>query len=139
MGVDVEMKARLLLPMDEVAFIELRDAFRAEFPDEYALDHARYPDLSFERDDSSTLVLDTLHRFYGVGYERGHWPLIQQMGDWLAVHLGEQAQLRYGSDSGSTDWESLQPWAEARAELAAHWAAHGNEPYRNYFRSAGAA
>lgn len=133
MGVDVEMKARLLVPLQNAEFIELRDAFRSEFPDEYAPDHARYPDLAIDRHEPSILVLETLHRFYGIGYERGAWPEIRRMGDWLAIHLGERAELRYGSDSGCTDWAALQAWAEARAELDVHWEAHGNEPYRKHF------
>lgn len=130
MGVDVEMKARLREPLTADEFEDLRDNFRETFPDQYAVEGARYPDLVLRDLEPGVLVLETLHRFYGIGYERGHWPEIQRIGDWLAVRLGERAELRYGSDSGYTDWASLTPWAEARAENAAHWEAQGNEPYR---------
>lgn len=137
MGVDVVMKARFREPpMSGEAFDDLRRAFAVRWPpDEYYSDKDhRYPDLGFdEYEPVQTIEVKTLSRYYGKGYERGHWPEIREMGDWLMTTLGETAEVRYGGDTAS-EWEYLTPWPQVRAENEAHWEQFGNEPYRAYFK-----
>lgn len=134
MGINVEFHARPfgIFTDDEVA--EIREAFIAEMPFDFETNGRRYPDFGWdEYTDEPTLSVRTLHRYYGIGYERGDWPFIRRMGDWLALHLGERAELRYGGDCDD-GWDELRPWAEVRSELDAHWQRYQKEPYRAYFR-----
>lgn len=141
MGVDVEMKVRTHRPLTDGELNDVRSKFIERFPEvEWETERGdRYPDL--ERDEwaagGQVVALRTLQRFYGAGYERGHWPTIREMGDFLAVVFGETGEVRYGGDCGDTDWEALQPWADARAECEPLWEEFGNEPYRAYFRRFG--
>ena len=134
MGVDVEIKARPVGPTGLAEPLDtLREKFRATFAVEHDFDERRYPDLAWDDyDPVPTLEVRTLMRYYGPGYERGHWPDIKAMGDWLANTLGDSAEVRYGGDSAD-EWDELTPWPEARAECEAHWQAHANEPYRRAF------
>ncbi len=137
MGVDVEMKAKYADPPTDEEVAELDTAIRVVFGTDWTShDGTLWPGIYRDRYDTAVVCLRTMSRFYGRGYERGHWPAIKSWGDWLAVALGERAQLRYGSDSGETDWEALTPWAAVRAENDPWWDEHGNEPYRAYFRPA---
>lgn len=138
MGVDVVLKARLHEPpMDADAFDELQMAFRERWPCDPIWDKPgdpRYPDLGFdEYEPVQTIEVKTLDRYYGVGYERGPWPEIREMGDWLALALGETAEVRYGGDTAD-EWEFLTAWPEVRKENDAHYEAVGHEPYRAIFR-----
>jgi hypothetical protein len=133
MGVDVEFKARTTGQLPEpVATLAAR--FREAMPFEYEVGGQRYPDLTWdEYDPIPTLEVHTLMRYYGPGYERGHWPSIRAMGDWLAEALDGVSEVRYGGDSAD-EWEELTPWAEARAECETCWDRFGNEPYQAAMR-----
>lgn len=139
MGVDVVIKARLHQPpMGPEAFDDLQRAFRERYPadDYYSDKDYRNPDLGFdEYEPAQTIEVSTFWRYYGKGYERGPWPEIKEMGDWLAMMLGETAEVRYGGDSAD-EWEYLTPWPEVRTENDAHYEAVGHEPYRAMFRRA---
>lgn len=133
MGVDVEMKVRLSVPVSDEAFADVSRRFRDAFP---AIMEGsdrggawRYPELVRRGDE---VALSTVHRYYGEGYERGDWPDIRRMGDWLAVAFGELGELRYGGDV-DPEYESLEPWASARATIESHWRRVGHLPYRGTF------
>jgi len=134
MGIDVEFKARPFDPMTDVEFEDLRARFLEAMPLDVNFGDRRYPDLRWDKYDRiPTIEVATLERYYGPGYERGRWPAIKAMGDWLAVNLGERAELRYGSDV-AYEWEQLTQWATARAECDSHWEQYENRPYREFFQ-----
>ena len=105
MGVDVVFKAR---PQPSLS--------REQFEDVQRRFCEAYPDLNAEGDD----------RYYGIGYERGYWPQIREMGNWLAANI--PGEVRYGADTAD-EWEYLRPWPEVLEELDAHWEQHENRPY----------
>ena len=123
MGVDSVFKARPFTVMSAPAYRELRDAFHAAFPDELSdADGHRWPHMCWDDcEPEPTIEVVCMERYYGPGYERGHWPDIKKMGDWLAVRLGELAELRYGGDSAD-EWEGLRQWGKVRGENDALWA-----------------
>jgi hypothetical protein len=132
-GADVTMKARPFGPMTADEFDDLRSRFIEVMPVEFELEDVRYPDLRWnEYEPVPTIEVATCRRYYSPGYERGHWPDIKAMGDWLALNLGERAELRYGSDY-SYEWEYLSsPWADARTENDLWWEQFENRPYREF-------
>lgn len=135
MGVDVVLKARLREGViDAETFETLRSAFREKWPKDEFMDFGDhfYPDLGFdEYEPVQTIEVKTLWRYYGKGYERGPWPDIREMGDWLATMLGETAEVRYGGDTAD-EWEFLTPWPDARAENDPWWAEHETRPYHEF-------
>jgi hypothetical protein len=133
MGVDVEFKARFHEPPSKELLDDLLAAFREAWPaDAYYSDKGyRLPDLEWTEDDGvRTLECCTLSRYYAPGHERGPWPEIRAMGDWLAVRLGELAEVRYGCDS-DPEWENAKPWPDARRENDRHWAEFENRNLRD--------
>jgi hypothetical protein len=137
MGVDVVFKARPFTPLPSPAYRELRAAFHEAFPDDMPEETARFPAMRWDEfEPVPTIEVISTARYYGPGYERGHWPNIKEMGDWLAIRLGELAELRYGGDSAD-EWECLRPWGEVRSENDALWDEHGNEPYDAFWRNRG--
>jgi len=67
--------------------------------------------------------------FYGPGYERGDWPNISGVLDWLQGRFGEKATVLYGGDCGNIP-EDLRQWTpEHKAEIWEHFIEHGHRPY----------
>lgn len=130
MGVDIVIKGRTAEPLTTAEYERLRDRFREQFPDEsHRPGDYRFPDLVWdETEPVPTLSIQALDRYYGPGYERGHWPTIRDMGDWLTVQLGESGEVRYGADTND-EWECLWRWVDCRTEISDHWTMYGNEPY----------
>lgn len=128
MGVDAEMKVRACEPITDDDLLALQAAFREKFP----IDSHGNPPYPWIGRDCTPLVLSVrmLDRYYGPHYERGDWDYLRSMGDWLMLRFGESAEVRYGSDSGPTDFPSLQPWPDARRENDEHYAKLGHLPYR---------
>lgn len=82
----------------------------------------------FSRQDhmvaEATHEVDVPYRFYGVGYERGPWPLIAGvLLDLLANPDVEK--IWYCSDSGNNATERLIGLDDV-VELSRHWCAVGN-------------
>lgn len=75
--------------------------------------------------DGDVLRVNTRHRYYGPGYERGDWPRLAGLLGWLNFNL-PAAKVYYGGDSGGrlglADGDFLD-------EMWAHWAEHGRLPY----------
>lgn len=132
MGVDAEMKVRTITPLDDDELAKLQAEFRGRFPVTSTLnDGPDWPTITRDKaSDPAVLRVDMLDRYYGPHYERGDWTYLRSMGDWLAVHFGETAEVRYGSDSGETAFEWLQPWPSVRATNDEHYAKLGHLPYR---------
>lgn len=64
-------------------------------------------------------------RFYGIGYERGRFAMIDATASWFEARLPE-CVVYYGSDDGSYP---LEPWRELCDELRARWVQVGMRPY----------
>lgn len=132
MGIDVVFKVRPRERMDRTIFDELRAKFYEAHPDPQAKELGyRYPSMEWDPyEDAPTIEVSSLDRYYGPGYERGHWPQIAPLGDWLAANI--DGEVRYGGDDAG-EWAALQDWTTARAECQALWDSVGNEPYRRSF------
>jgi hypothetical protein len=64
-------------------------------------------------------------RYYGVDYERGHWPEIANAAQWVESRL-PGTMMWYGAD----DDEHVAPLGpQERADMWRHFAANGNRPY----------
>ncbi len=63
--------------------------------------------------------------YYGPGYERGWWPEIAAVLEFLRRQL-PNSQVWYGRDDG--DWVR-EVTAESLDALWDHWAKHGGRPY----------
>jgi hypothetical protein len=63
--------------------------------------------------------------YYGPGYERGSWPEIAAVLEFLRRRL-PGAQVWYGPDDG--DWVR-EVTADSLDALWSHWAQHGDRPY----------
>ena len=74
---------------------------------------------------TTVLRLHTETPYYGPGYERGHWPDIGAILEflWRRVRNG---QVWYGRDDGHTVSEVTRESLDA---LWSHWAEHGGRPY----------
>lgn len=68
------------------------------------------------------LVANVLHRHYGIGYERGPFPIIAAICEWLQRRVGD---VYVGGDCGV----GVRLWTDQREELWAHWTEHGGRPY----------
>ena len=80
--------------------------------------------------EDGRVTVDTLIRYYGPGYERGHWPEIFEMIVTLRAALPD-AVVHYGSDS-----DDYAPVAddELLASLWAHWFGPEWDGYRTRMR-----
>ena len=72
------------------------------------------------------LVVQTPHRYYGVGYECGNWPRIRSILDAL-LKDAQGYPVLYGPDADGDDLPRVTP--ELLAELDAHWKAVGNADF----------
>lgn len=127
MGVDVVFKVRPSSDLDPYEFDDLRRAFYEAYPDPDAAGDDRFPNMEWDNyEPRPTIEVACLDWYYGAGYERGHWPAIREMGDWLAEHI--QGELRYGGDSAD-EWEYLKPWPAVREALNQHWDVYETRPY----------
>ena len=146
MGVDAVIRVVVNDPLDAVAMrqvsADLVEAFGERHfwlwrPGEYdAYPDGRHAINAVEPDDgdfglSGAQVLDVnvSSRYYGPGYERGNWPLIDGVCQWLGLRL-PAAQVFYGGDSGS---ELALVTPEFREFMWRHFTAVGHTPYREMF------
>lgn len=133
MGIDVIFKIRPSKSLTPDEYEVLRRKFYDAHPDPNAGRNGyRCPELEWDDFESEpTIEVSSLDRYYGVDYERGPWPQIKALGDWLVGHI--EGELRYGGDHAD-EWEFLRPWPQARELLDQHWEQCGNEPYRRQVR-----
>lgn len=128
MGVDVVFKVRPDPALTPKEYEALRQRFYEAYPDETEGAYHRFPSMEWDKyEPKPTIEVQCLDRFYGIGYERGHWPVIRELGNWLDVNV--PGELRYGGDHAD-EWEYLTTWSTVVIDLDRHWDEHGNEPYR---------
>jgi hypothetical protein len=76
--------------------------------------------------DGYCYKIDSLERYYGIGYERGHWPNILMSLKWLKHNIPDSI-IYYGGD----DWEGDDEFTdEVEKEITNHWLNNGGLPYR---------
>lgn len=141
MGVDVEMRVHTPETLDALSVRKLAGDISAGFfreffwlvrdEDQHALsivaddDEDDWHDCADRPDGGTLITVSTLSRYYGEGYERGHWPIISGVMRWLRARL-PQATIWYGGDSGGT----LAVFTEADdSKMWAHFIAVGHDPY----------
>lgn len=72
----------------------------------------------------ATHEVDSLRRYYGIGYERGPWPEI--CGVLMALHATKGVEMVwYGGDQSVYECP-----VEAVLEISRHYMQHGHRPYR---------
>ncbi len=77
----------------------------------------------------ATHEIDTFARYYGMGYERGPWPLISAaLMTLLATEDVEK--VWYGNDGAGA--QEITPDDVLR--ISKHYMANGHRPYRNFFQ-----
>lgn len=141
MGVDVVLLAtipdNLRIPLEEQLAVSVEFATiigdggfyirTDEVTGELMGEHA----LSFkeDKDGHQVVSVNTWMRYYGEGYERGRWPIIRSMIEWLWFRF-PGCEIQYGGDN-SDEYEVVTP--ESVAEINAHFLANGTRPYQMYF------
>lgn len=142
MGVDAEMYVTTAKPLTEREVRRLSYEVVAAFgtggfwmnreKDQHALAIGAPDcyDLIGKPDDHETvLTVNLAGRHYGIGYERGDWPLYSNLLRWFKTRLPECAVF-YGGDSGESLRE-LTP--EEEATIWEHFAVHQHLPYSRGF------
>lgn len=119
MGVDATFYIHAPVSKETQARILWR--FASVFGDKF--DSFREPE-----DGETHTEMHFLDRYYGPGYERGHWPTLY--GKLRIVqHECPGVRVSYGGDSGDvTTAEDCTP--EFLTGVWSAWAAHDNQPYR---------
>lgn len=89
---------------------------------------------------NNIIMINSLDRYYGEGYERGPWPKIFAKVMFALAHFPD-ARVYYLSDSHDFTQTDDNSWCEASqenlAKLWAHYLKHGHTPYRGFFRLRG--
>jgi hypothetical protein len=85
----------------------------------------------YQRDGEDYYEVYSFSRYYGEGYERGHWPEIYMAIKWLQNNF-EGATIYYGGDTydHAEDFETPEFTEEREKELLEHWYKNGGIPYR---------
>ena len=65
--------------------------------------------------------------YYGLGYERGHWPTFAALLEFLRRRV-PKARVWYGRDDGA---EVARVTDSSMDAMWSHWAANGSRPYFN--------
>lgn len=103
--------------------------FERDFPAGYSLyelNDGQRDDAADDGADGATHGIDTLDRYYGIGYERGPWPAI--CGVLMLLHACRGVgRVWYGGDGGHVP---LCPPEEV-LRISAHFMEHGERPYRS--------
>lgn len=81
--------------------------------------------------DRHLYTVNTMMRYYGPGYERGAWPIISGICEWLLLQP-RVVDVWYGGDCNGR----VMVYKEIKAELWEHFAQHGHLPYLFYGRGA---
>lgn len=64
-------------------------------------------------------------RYYGIDYERGDFPTISAVAEWLEANI-PGGRVYYGGDSSGI---CAFPWRNQKDSLWSHWLKHGRRPY----------
>lgn len=80
-------------------------------------------------EDEQFIDVNLAGRYYGVDYERGNWPQIKAIAEWLNIRIPE-GEVWYGGDSSGICMELFDE--NARERLTQYWATNGRRPYVHY-------
>ncbi len=94
-------------------------------------DRTEYVSLAVSKSDTLIVEACVCDRYYGDGYERGHWPRLFAIIKWMSLNFTDGV-VHYGSDLN----DDIQPIDDASLDMLwRHWAAHGNTPYFGQLRA----
>lgn len=125
-------------PRHALSLVETKAELEAAYGVEAEISHVE-PDRQVYLQDGPWIVgepdeqLIQAHlwsRWYGVGYERGTWPVIRATIEFLEANL-DGCEVWYGGDSSGVLAQRYD--AAARELLNRHYLLHGHEPYRSGF------
>ncbi|MCP5028568.1 MAG: hypothetical protein GY929_20010 [Actinomycetia bacterium] len=119
MGVDVNLYA-----IGEVSDEELNQADAWFFA--RAREDLNRADATYDQELANRIKVNTPARFYGPGYERGHWPDIYNMIRCLQAAL-PGCTVHYGGDSED---DALEVTEEMLSETWGHWLSDDGLNYR---------
>ena len=128
MGVDATM---YVIPRNPQTFETVRklsgDLVEA-FGSQYLLidKYSECPQHALELDFTGQVNVNLSGRYYGIGYERGNWPILKGIAEFLDCRLGE---VFYGGDNS----EDLNSFKEIEPAITNHFNRHGHTPYHNVF------
>jgi hypothetical protein len=117
--------------LDTTIYFRARDDFSSNALENYmpnGFDVTKIPDYCHDDYPDATHELDTCHRYYGEGYERGPWPHIAAALMILFATEGVE-RVWYGSDCEGPS--EIKP--EDVLKTCAHYMAKGCRPYRGRF------
>ncbi len=149
MGIDAKMLVKTTYQITEKEVLrlayELGEAFYPETfmiwkkeEDEIKPHHCLSIVSNYEQ-DADTIgpkageVLIEVHlygRYYREGYERGNFPQIKSIAEWLEAQIPEST-IFYGGDCGGLSEEPFDK--DAREKLWQHFLKHGHRPYNDAF------
>lgn len=81
-------------------------------------------------EDEQFLKVRLYGRYYGPGYERGDWPKLRAVIDWLYFNI-QDCEVWYGGDSSGICAEHMTP--KRVKAFDAHFHSCGHEPYVGSF------
>lgn len=144
MGVDAEMFVRTRTKVTEANLREWHYAFGSAFHDHlwaFGTHDNKVPETLYlfpvevweqDGDDiipeegETFLRLRPTSRYYGPGYERGDFPTLKAMAEFLEVLIPE-SEIWYGGDSSGMCAERFD--RQAREEMLLHFVQHQHAPY----------
>lgn len=80
--------------------------------------------------DEQFVEVHLMGRYYGKGYERGSYPTLRAIAEWLEFKL-PSGEVWYGGDSSGMCATAFTP--AARSDLNRHFLANGRRPYQRAF------
>ncbi|HEU5026635.1 MAG TPA: hypothetical protein VFV01_17090 [Spirillospora sp.] len=129
MGIDVNLYAEGHVPDDRLAEASAYLLARCSIVDTF---DGKWPVLARENSyDRPRVVLSTMSRYYGPGYERGDWPSIYGAIRLLRAALPE-CRVFYGGDSSEDGQECTD---EFLSEMWDHFLGPHGDDYRRDIRA----
>lgn len=119
--------------LDTTIYFRAKPDFTADALENYlpsGFDVRPIPDYCDDEYPDATHELDTGHRYYGEGYERGPWPHIAAALMTLFASEGVE-RVWYGSDCSGP--REIKP--EDVLKTSAYYMANGCRPYRRPFQA----
>ena len=154
MGIDAEMFVKLGRKITSEEVLEAArslaeaigpDHFFLAKPGLYGTNHPGHHALSLEKEihqDSSEeptikpkrgesfIRVHLWTRYYSPGYERGNWPIIASVAEWLQRRFPD-GEVWYGGDSSGVEFQQMTP--SYLNEVWTHFASYGHSPYQQSF------
>ena len=136
MPLGVEIYATTDVQLDEKSVKVLNDDLIDQFtndrfigPDDCALTLVSPDEYQFFEDEltgSATLIeAHPITAYYGPGYERGYWPELATIIEFLRRRVPD-SRVWYGEDCSGKVSETTEQWM---SNMWDYWAANGGRPY----------